>query len=99
VTKRERELVEPLKVIDQNERRPDRERTMRSLENADRLEQRGVFRGSTEHEFLEPVPVRRRGSQRSEKLRGGSERHPRLRLEANDAKLIRHLRPRHGFAQ
>jgi hypothetical protein len=61
VTERKRQVVEPLNVIDKNERRPDRsKRTMRGLEDTDRFRRRGVVRRATEHKLLESPPVRRR---------------------------------------
>src|SRR5256885_15868534 len=75
VAKRKRKVVEPLKVIDQNERRPNRlERAMGRLEDANRFKRRGVPRRGAEQKLLELAPLRRRAGQRPEELGGGGER-------------------------
>ncbi len=76
---RQREVVDPLQVVDKGERRPDHgQRPMCGLENANRLERRRVLL-RTEHKRLENVSVRSNTRQCSQEIGSRCERHLGLR--------------------
>src|SRR6266545_3592378 len=77
MAKRERELVDPLHVVNENQRRTDHaKRTMRGLENPQRLKRSRFLPSVAQEQRLQPARSRRSGEcqQRSEAAASGTSR-------------------------
>jgi hypothetical protein len=85
VAERNRELVNPLQVVDEDERRPDRPQSLvGGLEHTHRLQPRDRLAGSLEQKHAQLASSRRVG-ECPKQVGSGGERHPSLRLVADDA--------------
>src|ERR671925_1170655 len=88
MAERVRELIHPMQVIDDQQAPLERaERTMRSLEDAHRLEHGRLLR--TEEERLEPPTVARHLRQPPEQRSGGGQRNAAFRLITDDQQTLR----------
>ena len=84
LAQREREVVDPLHVVDDHDLRPERaERAVRRLEHPDGLERRGL-RERAEGDGIEPITVLFHLGQRAQQARGRRERDLLLGLVADD---------------
>ena len=89
MTESERDRVHPLQVVDEHDRRPEPvERTVRRLEDAQRLQRRLRGTAGGEEQLLE-LSASRCGRERAEQARGGREGDARLGLVAEDLELVR----------
>jgi hypothetical protein len=99
VAKRERELVDPLHVVDENQRRTDHaKRTVRGLEDPQRLKRCRFLASVIEEQRLQPARSLRSG-ERQQEIGGCRERHFAFRLVANDAEPVRQARLRSSLCQ
>ena len=98
VAKRERELVDPLHVVDENQRRTDHaKRTVRGLEDPQRLQRSRLLPIVTQEQRLQPArpAVAASASKRSEAAASGTA----FRLVANDVEPVRQARLRSSLCQ
>src|SRR5512133_3119623 len=99
MAKRERELVDPLHVVDEHQRRTDHaKRAVRGLEDPQRLKRCRFLPSLTEEQRLQPARSRR-SRERQQKIGGRGERHFAFRLVANDAEPVRQARLRSALCQ
>src|SRR6266508_1724016 len=93
MAKRKREVVDPLHVVDENQRRTDRaKRTVRGLKDPQRLKRYRFLPIVGKEQRLQPVRCRRHGGERQQKIGGCCERHFAFRLVTNDAEPVRQRR-------
>ena len=96
VAKRKREIVDPLHVVNEYKRRTDHpKRTMRGLEDTQRLERRRFLPIAGKEERLQPVPFRRFGGECQQEIGGRCKRHVAFRLVADDVEPVQQRCP-HG---
>ena len=94
MAKRERELVDPLHVVDEHQRRADHaKRTVCGFEDPQRLQHGRFLPIVAEEQRLQPMGDRCHAGERQQKIGNCCERHLALRLVADHAEPVRQRRP------